>query len=156
MIDLFGPGNGISSGDDGTDNGGAGMPGDDGSAGQPGTSSGPGITTVGAVQVASIAGAAAGNCFTPNAGQQAKLVNRHAYGASTFATWGQVSSVKVVDVGLCGEAGASIAGNGNIVRLQSMIAAQPALRSSLGKLGHTPNDVIGADKSGNTLVVYVM
>jgi hypothetical protein len=145
VLDLFGPG----SGGDGSNGATPGSANRDfgGSAG------GPAI--IAPVQIASI-DAAGANCFTPNSTQAAKLASRHAYDDATFSGWRQASSIKIVDVGLCDGAGAGIASDNNVARLQAFVAAQPTLRNSLGKLGHAPGDVIGVDRTGQTLVVYVM
>ena len=149
VIDLFG-----NDGSDGA--GGAnGTNGSNGSNG-PGGIGGAGARTVGTVQIASIDAKASARCFSPNADQMAKLVNRHDYVDATFATWAGVSQIKVVDVGLCDTAGSSISSQGNIGRLQSYISDHPSLNDGLSKLGHTSSDVVGVDKSDKTLVVYVM
>lgn len=148
LVDLFGNGNG---------DGGTGATGGSGSGSSGGGLSGPGnggstivrggVTTVRAFST---------KCFTPNASQIEKLANRHVYGNATFATWAGSSNLKIVDVGLCNGAGTAISANANVDRLQSFVASNAVLKASLGKAGHGPGDVIGADKNGQTLTVYVM
>jgi hypothetical protein len=43
----------------------------------------------------------------------------------------------------------------NVARLKSFLAGQSKVRDGLAQTGHTPNDVIAADSSGDELVVYV-
>lgn len=157
LIDLFGPGTGSdgSGGSAGSTGGGSGSATGGGSVSTGGTGLGVRTNSAVGVKVASL-DANAGACFTPNAEQVAKLVNRHAYADSIFATWNGIASIKVVNVGVCDSAAGSITGNANIGRLQSFVNSRPALRDSLGKLGHTPSDVIGIDKNGRTLTVYVL
>lgn len=142
-LDLFGPADGTGAGD-GTSASGAGG-GASGSA-----------RTVGTVQIAAVGNIqGVGNCFTPSAEQQAKLVARHDYAQST-ASWGGIGQLKVVDVGLCSSAGASIVRESNIGRLQAYVTAHPEIRSGLDKLGRSPSEVIAGDKNGDTLTLYVM
>jgi hypothetical protein len=163
LIDLFGnggtsggsAGNGAVGGGTGSGTGGIGGSGNFGS-GNGGTA---GSGTVGAhgLQVASIDGkATAKACFTPNVTQIAKLTSRHQYGPAAFSTWASVSSLKIVDIGLCTSAATTITGDPNIGRLQAFINANSTIRAGLAKQGHSPGDVIAVDKSGNTLVLYVI
>lgn len=177
LLDLFGPAGGTSGsnarvalgtgnlgagggGNDavmnlfGSDDAGAGATGDNGAGG---TGNGGGIPgkTVGTVQIAAVGKTPAGSCFTPNAEQSAKLVARHDYGQVT-ASWGAIAQLKVVDVGLCRSAGSSLTGQRNIAQLQSYVSAHPEIRSGLDKLGRSPSEVIAADKTGDTLTLYVM
>lgn len=148
---LFGPTSGDGTGSSGPGNDGAGVNGKGG-----GGISGGGARTVGTVQIAAVDGApVGGNCFAPTAEQQAKLVARHDYSQST-ASWGGVGELKVIDVGLCSDAGASITSQGNIAELQSYVSAHPEIKAGLDKLGRSPSEVIAADKSGATLTLYVM
>jgi len=144
-IDLFGPGG--AGGDGGNGNGGAG--------GNGGVGGNGGARTVGTVQIAAAGKVPATNCFAPNAEQQAKLVARHDY-SQTTASWGEVGQLKVIDVGLCSAAGASIASQSNIGELQSYIGAHPEIRAGLDKLGRSPAEVIAGDKTDTTLTLYVM
>lgn len=159
-LDLFGSGGGTSgvdgaggSGGDGGAGGNGGAEGN-GGAGGAGDLFGPGTALPG-TRIA-LAGSGNGKCFLPNDNQVQKLVTRHPYVQSTFNSWGPVSEVKLVDVGLCPTAAPEIVGNPNISRLQAYIGSHAALRAQIDKLGHAPDDVIGMDKSGGTLTVYVM
>lgn len=136
-IDLSGSGTG------GGDNGGNG-----------GGGNGGGGLAAGNVRVASLEGGAGGLCFTPDAKQIAKLVNRHAYVNATFATWAGARSIKVISIRLCPDAAAVIASQRNINRLQSFVSTQASLAGRLQ--GHSAAQVIGVDRTGDTLVVYVM
>ncbi len=144
VLNLFGPddtgGNGVS-GDDGAGGNGGGIPGNS--------------RTVGTVQIAAAGNGSAGKCFTPSAEQEAKLIARHDYSQAT-TSWGAVTQLKVIDVGLCSNAGAGLAGQRNIAQLQSYISAHPEIRAGLDKLGRAPGEVIAGDKSGDTLTLYVM
>jgi len=106
------------------------------------------------LRVASIDSKAAA-CFTPTAEQIAKLAGRHAYTPATFSTWAGATGLKIVDVGLCNGAGARIGAAANIAQLQSFVNGNAVLKSSLQQRGHAPGDVIGIDKKGTTLVIYV-
>jgi hypothetical protein len=177
LLDLFGPGGGIGSdssarvalgtGNLGTGGGndavlnlfgpgdtGSGAPGDSGSGGNGNGGAIPG-KTVGTVQIAAVGNAPSSKCFTPNAEQEAKLIARHDYSQAT-ASWGAIGQLKVVDVGLCSSAGSGLAGQHNIAQLQSYISAHPEIRAGLDKLGRSPGEVIAADKTGDTLTLYVM
>jgi hypothetical protein len=167
-LDIFGDGGsgpnsnvalnllGTGGGGSGTGGGGLGGTGGGGSSGNGGgLFGGPGSASPG-TRVASLSGAMTERCFLPNANQVQTLVSRHAYVQSTFDSWGAVSAVKVVDVGLCPAAAPEIVADANISRLQRHISTHAALREQIGRLGHEPADVIGMDKSGKTLVIYVM
>jgi|GEM_PF-6590306 len=113
------------------------------------------IAAPGAVAPGAVVRRGAG-CFTPTAAQADRLANRHAYGSATFASWADVTSLKVVDVNLCGGAGAAIGASANVDRLQSFVAGNAALKTGLGKTGRSPDEVIAVDKTGRTLTLYVM
>ena len=151
LIDLFGNGTGGTNGSNGANgsNGGAIF--------GTGGNSGSGSTTIssGGIRVASL-DTRTGACFTPNAQQIAKLSARHVYGPATFSTWKGVASIKIVDVGVCNNAAASLTSQPNIDHLQSYLDGNAALRAGLGKAGHAPGDVVAVDRSGSDLVVYVM
>jgi hypothetical protein len=138
VIDLFGGGNG---------NGGNG--------GNNGAGSNGGALRSG-LRVASLDSVGDRLCFAPSATQIAKLVNRHRYVNATFASWGGARNVNIVDVNLCSAAQAKIASQNNIGRLQQYLSMQASLVDRLESAGHVSADVIGADKSGTTLVLYVM
>jgi hypothetical protein len=147
-LDLFGDGAGAGSD-------GSGIPGD-GSSGNGGGGISGGARTVGTVQIAAATPTPdASKCFAPTAEQQAKLVARHDY-TQSVAAWGQVSELKVIDVGLCNSAAASIVAETNIGQLQSYVSSHPEIRAGLDKLGRAPSEVIAGDKSGGTLTLYVM
>lgn len=147
-FDLFGPDG--SNGDGGAD----------GTNGTGGDLFGPGggSTSVngGAVPVRVAAVTNPGKCFAPSSSQIEKLAGRHVYGDATFSSWAGSSSLKIVNIGLCNGAGAAISANANVERLQSFVATNAALKTSLGRAGHSPDDVIAADKNGATLTLYVM
>ncbi|MBI4920259.1 MAG: hypothetical protein HY834_00785 [Devosia nanyangense] len=148
ILDLFGDPSGGGGTITGTD-----AFGDSGNNGGSGSSSGNG-----GIQVASLGPVDA--CFTPNAEQIAKLVNRHAYTAAAMSSWAQVRSLKVVEVGLCrsvrSRLEATLAADANIGRLQDYLAGNAMLRAGLRQQGHSAGDVIAVDKSGATLIVYVI
>jgi hypothetical protein len=147
-LDLFGDGAGAGSD-------GSGIPGD-GSSGNGGGGISGGARTVGTVQIAAATPTPdASKCFAPTPEQQAKLVARHDY-TQSVAAWGQVSELKVIDVGLCNSAAASIVAETNIGQLQSYVSSHPEIRAGLDKLGRAPSEVIAGDKSGGTLTLYVM
>ena len=89
----------------------------------------------------------------------AQLVNRHEYGRTTFNSWANARSLRVVEVNVCDGSDArvseAIAGDANIARLQAFFAAQAKVRAGLQSQGHTPGDVIAADHDGSVLIVYV-
>lgn len=147
-LNLFGPADGTGAGD------GTGKPGDNNSGGI-GSGNG-GARTVGTVQIAAATSTpVGGKCFAPTAEQRARLVARHDYSQSTVG-WGQVGELKVIDVGLCSDAGASITSQANIAELQSYVSAHPEIKAGLDKLGRSPSEVIAGDKTGGTLTLYVM
>jgi hypothetical protein len=49
-----------------------------------------------------------------------------------------------------------VGADANIAQLQTFVSGNAALSSNLAKLGHGPADVIGADRQGNTLILYVI
>ena len=119
-----------------------------------GGGNGGGGLAAGNARVAVLEGGAGGLCFTPDAKQIAKLVNRHAYVNATFATWAGARSIKVISIRLCPDAAAVIASQRNINRLQSFVSTQASLAGRLQ--GHSAAQVIGVDRTADTLVVYVM
>lgn len=147
-LDLFGPDGSNSDGGAGGTNG----------TGQDLFGPGGGSTSVngGAIPVRVAAVTNPGKCFAPNSSQIEKLASRHVYGDATFSTWAGSSNLKIVNIGLCSGAGAAISANANVDRLQSFVATNAALKTSLGRAGHSPDDVIAADKNGATLTLYVM
>jgi hypothetical protein len=160
LLDLFGPG-----ADPGTGSG-AGSGGPGSGSGTGGTGAGSGIGepgTIGGtsgVRVASIDPSASAACFTPDAQQISTLLNRHSYSAETTASWGSISAVQVIEIGLCDPARAQIsqmaAASGNYAMLQDFIDGQAAIRAGLSKSGHTLGDVVAVDRNGNQLIVYVI
>jgi len=151
VLDLFGNGDGTGGGSDG-------------GAGGIGGAGGNGVDLFGngggGIQVASIDSTVDTACFTPNAQQISKLVNRHMYSPASMSGWAGVTSIKVVEVGLCDDSkaklAATLAGDANIARLQDFIDAHSGLRSGLARKGHSAGDVVAVDRNGNTLVVYVI
>jgi hypothetical protein len=151
VLDLFG--NGDGSGGNGA--GGNGGIGGDGGNGVDLFGNGGG-----GVRVASIDSTVDTACFAPNAQQISKLVNRHVYSPASMSGWAGVTSIKVVQVGLCDDSktklASTLAGDANITRLQDFINAHSGLRSGLARQGHSAGDVVAVDRNGNTLVVYVI
>ncbi|MEP7241095.1 MAG: hypothetical protein ABI697_09450 [Devosia sp.] len=143
LPNLFGDGGILPTG--GTSGGGTG-----GTGGAGGTSGGG----TGGLQVASLTGADL-NCFAPNASQANTLASRHAYTRATFSSWAGASSIRIVDAGVCPASLGSLSQSGNIAALQAFVAASPALNSALSQQGHSASEVIGIDRQGNTLIVYV-
>jgi len=140
VLDLFG------NGDDGAN----------GTNGINGTNGNGSNATINGAGVRVVAARANAKCFAPNAAQIEKLANRHTYGDATVGGWAGASRLRVIDVGLCKNAGATISGNANVDRLQSLVAGNAGLMASLSKSGRSANDVIAVDKNGQTLTVYVM
>jgi hypothetical protein len=158
ILDLFGN-QGPNGGNRGS---GTGQEGNGSSTGGIGGSETSGNGAVGSgtgLRVASIDAHATANakaCFSPDTAQIAKLVSRHQYGPATFSAWASVKSLKIINVGLCTRAAATITGEPNIGHLQAFISGNATIRAGLTKQGHSPSDVIAVDKSGNTLVLYVI
>jgi hypothetical protein len=161
LLDLFGTG-GNDGGTGGTGAGGlgggsGGGTGGSGAGGLPGNG-GTGIPGLGigggGLTVASLDSGLA--CFTPDAAQIGKLVGRHAYTSETFNSWRAVTGIKVVDLRLCDRSGRAIARNGNIAQLQAYLAGNPAIEASLRKAGSSAQNVVGVDKQGRTLILYVI
>ena len=156
LIDLFGDGS--DGGTGGTGAGGTnGTNGTNGGStfGVGGSGGSGGTISAGGRRVASL-DSRTGACFTPNAQQIAKLSSRHTYEPATFSTWSGATSIKVVDVGVCDNAAASLTSQPNIDRLQAYIDGNAALKAGLGKAGHSSGDVVAVDRTGQNLVVYVM
>jgi len=143
-VDLFGNGTG-ADGSGGT-GGGTGTGGING--GSTDDLFGP-ANGSGGIKVASLNGNV--KCFTPNATQLAKLTGRHTYGPATFSAWAEMSSVKIVDVGLCNGVGTDISSDPNIAKLQAFVSGSAVIRANLAKAGRSPGDVIAVDKSGSTV-----
>jgi len=159
IVDLFGNGGTGTGAGGGDTSSGTDAFNDNGNTGGTGSSGGGlfGTSTggTGGLKVASI-DAKGGACFTPNGDQMAKLVGRHIYNATTFSSWAHLGQMKIIDVGVCANAAASIKADANVAALQAKLASSPAIRAGLSSKGHSPGDVIAADASGNTLVLYVM
>ena len=102
-------------------------------------------------------GASGSACFMPNAKQMATLFNRHDY-AGNWAVG--VTTVKVVKVPMCTAAlakvAAAAAGNPNVLHLEGSLATSAWLTSQLSQQGVTESAVVGADRKGGTMVVYVI
>ncbi|MEQ1901315.1 MAG: hypothetical protein ABL866_11335 [Devosia sp.] len=138
LLDLFGPaGNTSPSGGD-TGNG-------SGSSG---------------VKVAALGDPDATACFVPDGTQMDRLVNRHRYDAATISSWRGANAIQVIEVGLCPDAAMRlaeiVAANRNVMALQSYLSGESTIRSQLGAQGHSVEDVVAVDRSGATLVIYVI
>lgn len=154
LVDLFGvdiSGDSVGSGG----SGGSGGDGDNPLIPGPGLF-GPGNGT----DVASVDSDFNSACFMPNDAQIAKLIARHTYTQSLMRSWAGTTKLKVVKVALCASARSSLGGlladNANISRLQDYLARFPAIAAGLKKQGASAGDVIAVDRSGKTLVVYVI
>ena len=167
LVDLFGPGAqggdvALGSGDTNTNvnvdlfggpagnggtNGGNGLNGGNGS--NSGGGGGMGVRT-------NLAGGQSAKCFTPTMPQINKLTQRHAYDDATFSSWAGVSKLKIINIGLCKASGPGIARDANIAALQAALNQNAVIKAQLAKAGHSAGDVVAVDKSGSTLVVYVM
>lgn len=125
--------------------------------GNPGTGGGvfgPGGSGNGAgVEVAALEDGAA--CFNPDAGQMGKLINRHAYTATSMGAWRGVTELKIVKIELCASAKSEIGASTNVAALQAYLAANPTFSARLQSKGYSPDDVIAVDRNGKTLIVYV-
>ncbi len=152
LLDLFGPGGGSGTGGgNGTGVSGGGTTG----TGLGGNGRLAGGSDGARLQVASI-DKTTGACFTPDATQAARLASRHNYDAQTFASWRGVANLKIVDIGVCPAAAPGLAARPNIGRLQAYIDTNATLKAGLARAGHSASEVVAVDKSGGTLVVYVM
>lgn len=96
-------------------------------------------------------------CFTPNPKQLNTLLSRHIYSGN----WASgVSSMKIVKVPMCDAAvrkiSSAIAPNPNIQHLQDSLDTSSWVMRKLAASGYSSDRVIAADRSGATLVVYVI
>lgn len=150
-VDLFGNGAGTGGGAGGGAGAGGGTNGDlFGPAGGSGNSG-----TIGnGIRVASL-DSSNGRCFAPDATQIARLTSRHDYDGATLSNWVKASTISVVSTRLCDSAKMTISGDANVARLQAFVNSSPAIKSTLARQGRSANDVIGVDRKGSTLVVYV-
>jgi len=98
-------------------------------------------------------------CLDLEGNQLNQLVDRHTYDWSTFSSWADAESLRVIEVNLCGDAVArvdlAVDSSANVARLQAFLAGQAKVLAGLQQTGHTPDDVIAADGAGDELVVYV-
>ena len=130
----------------------AGPPDPNDPAGPGGTGGGRGGTLV-----ASLFSEAGDACFTPNPKQLNTLLSRHIYSGN----WASgVNSIKIVRVPMCDAAvrkiSSAIAPNPNIQHLQDSLDTSSWVMRKLAASGYSSDRVIAADRSGSTLVVYVI
>ena len=144
-LDLFG---------DGT-NGGNGGPGGNGGNGGSG-GGGNGFLFASLFGSAGATGNAA-RCITPNGNQLATLTNRHQY---SHAMINGAGGVRIIKVPVCASVRArvarSLAGNGNVQQLQTILASRSAVRGELDASGYGLGNVVAADSQGGQLILNVM
>jgi hypothetical protein len=96
-----------------------------------------------------------GGCITPNSRQIETLLGRHTY---TQGMIGGATDVRIVKVPVCAAAVSRVAvaasDNSNVAGLQGSLNG--AILARIGQSGYTAGDVVAADRSGSTLVVYVL
>jgi len=140
----------------GTTEGGGGLGGDGGGLGGGTGGDGGGLGSAGgnggSILQASLG---TGGCITPNSRQIDTLLHRHAYTAGMV---GGATDVRIVKVPVCASAVARVAvaasDDANVEGLRGSFSG--AMLDRIGQNGYTADDVIAADRSGSTLVVYVM
>jgi hypothetical protein len=74
----------------------------------------------------------------------------------TISTWGPRTPIHVVIADLCEAAVDQIVGNANIATLQNYVVTDAALSRALSKLGRTPADVIGLNRVGTKVTLYIL
>ncbi len=133
---------------------------DGGAGGGTGGGSGGGVGGGGAggeVLTASLGGADTAACFMPNRQQLSTLLGRHVYSGN----WASgVTSLKVVKVPMCETAvtkvSSAVGADPNLQHLQQSLMTSAWLIRKLAASGYSADHVIAADRSGSTLVLYVV
>jgi hypothetical protein len=100
-----------------------------------------------------------GSCFYPDLMQLHRLMNRHAYARYVklaISSHGPATPLHVVIVDFCRDAIAQIVGNANIVTLQKTVTGDGAVSRALKRLGRQPSAVIGLDKVGTKVTLYIL
>lgn len=156
-IGIGGPGTGGPGGP-----GGPGTPGGPGGPGNPGGPGGPGGVPPGFVVVRGGGGSGSGvmigsnraSCANTNTAQLLELFN-----STKMQGWNRADGIQLIPIKVCAEIRQQLANylvaNGNYHSMVQAVASDPLIRAALSRTRYQPGHVLGVQKSGSQLTVFV-